>query len=91
VSQIIAISFQLMPMLELRAGAKVIQVVSFLGVKLEPTGEITALEPNRSFTYKGRKQPPRGRTGPAERRAGANIWVRKRSGGVWNVPTAPQR
>jgi uncharacterized membrane protein len=38
-------------------GTKVTQVVSFLGVKLEPTGEITALEPNRSFSVKGRSGP----------------------------------
>jgi uncharacterized membrane protein len=38
-------------------GTKVTQVVSFLGVKLEPTGEITALEPNRSFSFKGRSGP----------------------------------
>jgi len=38
-------------------GAKVTQVVSFLGVKLEPTAEITALEPNRSFSIKGRAGP----------------------------------
>jgi len=38
-------------------GTKVTQVVSFLGVKLEPTGEITALEPNRSFSFKGHSGP----------------------------------
>ncbi len=38
-------------------GTKVTQVVSFLGVKLEPTGEITALEPNRSLSFKGRSGP----------------------------------
>lgn len=38
-------------------GTKVTQVVSFLGVKLEVTGEITALEPNRSFSFKERSGP----------------------------------
>ena len=38
-------------------GTKVTQVVSFLGVKLEPTGEITALESNRSLSFKGRSGP----------------------------------
>jgi uncharacterized membrane protein len=40
-----------------RVGTKVTQVVSFLGVKLEPTAEIIALEPNRSFSIKGRSGP----------------------------------
>jgi uncharacterized membrane protein len=38
-------------------GTRVTQVVSFLGVKLEPTNEITALEPNRYFSFKGRAGP----------------------------------
>jgi uncharacterized membrane protein len=38
-------------------GSRVKAVVSFLGVKLEPTTEITALEPNRSFSFKGRAGP----------------------------------
>jgi uncharacterized membrane protein len=38
-------------------GTKATQVVSFLGVKLEPTGEITALEPNWSFSMKGTSGP----------------------------------
>jgi hypothetical protein len=32
-------------------------VISFLGVKLEPTTECTALEPNRSFRFKGVSGP----------------------------------
>jgi uncharacterized membrane protein len=38
-------------------GAKVTEVVSFLGVKLETTGEITALEPNRSISIKATGGP----------------------------------
>jgi uncharacterized membrane protein len=38
-------------------GTRVTQVVSFLGVKLAPTAEITALEPNRSFSFKGTSGP----------------------------------
>jgi uncharacterized membrane protein len=38
-------------------GTKVTQVASFLGVKLEPTSEITALEPNRSLSMKGSSSP----------------------------------
>src|SRR5215467_8081176 len=38
-------------------GTKAKQVVSFLGVKLEPTNEITAWEPNRSVSFKGRAGP----------------------------------
>ncbi len=40
-----------------RVGTKVKLVVSFLGVRLEPTNEITAWEPNRSFSYMGRAAP----------------------------------
>jgi len=38
-------------------GTKARQVASFLGVKLQPTNEITALEPNRSVSFKGRAGP----------------------------------
>jgi uncharacterized membrane protein len=38
-------------------GTRVRQLVSFLGVKLEPTAEITALELNRSFSFKGTSGP----------------------------------
>lgn len=38
-------------------GTKFKGVASFLGVKLEPTGEITALEPNRTFSFKGTSGP----------------------------------
>jgi uncharacterized membrane protein len=38
-------------------GTQVRQVVSFLGVKMEPTAEITALEPNRSLSIKGSSGP----------------------------------
>jgi uncharacterized membrane protein len=38
-------------------GTQVKAVASFLGVKLEPTTEITALEPNRSFSFKGTSGP----------------------------------
>jgi uncharacterized membrane protein len=38
-------------------GTKVKQVVSFLGVKMEPTAEITALEPNQSLSFKGTSGP----------------------------------
>jgi uncharacterized membrane protein len=38
-------------------GTKTKTVVSFLGVKLEPTNEITALEPNRSVSIKGSAGP----------------------------------
>ena len=38
-------------------GTRVTQVMSFLGVKLEPTSEVTAWEPNRSFSFKGRSGP----------------------------------
>jgi uncharacterized membrane protein len=38
-------------------GSKVTLVVSFLGVKLEPTSEITALEPNRSLSFKSSSGP----------------------------------
>jgi uncharacterized membrane protein len=34
-------------------GTKVTLVASFLGVKLEPTSQITALEPNRSPPHEG--------------------------------------
>lgn len=38
-------------------GTKATLVASFLGVKLEPSNEITALEPNRSVSFKGRAGP----------------------------------
>jgi len=38
-------------------GTKVTKVGSFLGVKLEATSEITALEPNRSLSFKGTSGP----------------------------------
>lgn len=38
-------------------GTRMKGVGSFLGVKLEPTAEITALEPNRSFSFKGTSGP----------------------------------
>jgi uncharacterized membrane protein len=38
-------------------GTKVTKVGSFLGVKLEATNEITALEPNRSLSFKGTSGP----------------------------------
>ena len=38
-------------------GTKATQVASFLGMKLEATNEITALEPNRSFSFKGTSGP----------------------------------
>jgi uncharacterized membrane protein len=38
-------------------GTRSTQVVSFLGVKLEATDEITALEPNRSLSIKGSSGP----------------------------------
>ena len=38
-------------------GTKVTKVGSFLGVKLEATNEITALEPNRSLSFKGSSGP----------------------------------
>jgi uncharacterized membrane protein len=38
-------------------GTKATFVASFLGVKLEPTTEITALEPNRSVSFTGRSGP----------------------------------
>src|SRR5262249_54198908 len=38
-------------------GTKATQVASFIGVKLEATGEITALEPNRSLSFKARSGP----------------------------------
>jgi uncharacterized membrane protein len=38
-------------------GAQVREVVSFLGVKMETIGEITALEPNRSFSMKATGGP----------------------------------
>jgi carbon monoxide dehydrogenase subunit G len=38
-------------------GTQVKAVVSFLGVKLEPTTQITALEPNRSFSFTGSSGP----------------------------------
>jgi uncharacterized membrane protein len=38
-------------------GTKMKAVASFLGVKLEPTAEITALEPNRFFSFKGTSGP----------------------------------
>jgi len=38
-------------------GTRMKGVASFLGVKLEPTAEITALEPNRSFSFKGTSGP----------------------------------
>jgi uncharacterized membrane protein len=38
-------------------GTKMKAVASFLGVKFEPTAEITALEPNRSFSFKGTSGP----------------------------------
>jgi uncharacterized membrane protein len=40
-----------------RVGTKSKAVASFLGVKLEPTNEITALEPNRSVSFKGSSGP----------------------------------
>jgi len=38
-------------------GTKGRQVGSFLGVKLEVTSEMTALEPNRSLSFKGSSSP----------------------------------
>jgi uncharacterized membrane protein len=38
-------------------GTRSTQVASFLGVKLEATNEITALEPNRSLSTKGSSGP----------------------------------
>jgi uncharacterized membrane protein len=38
-------------------GTQVTGVGSFLGVKLESTGQITALEPNRSLSFKGSSGP----------------------------------
>ena len=38
-------------------GTKATLVASFLGVKLEPTFEITALEPNKSLSMKGSSGP----------------------------------
>jgi len=38
-------------------GTQVTKVGSFLGVKLEATNEITALEPNRSLSFKGTSGP----------------------------------
>ncbi len=38
-------------------GTKATYVMSFLGVKLETTAEITALEPNQSFSFKGTSGP----------------------------------
>jgi uncharacterized membrane protein len=43
-------------------GTQVKAVGTFLGVKLEATFEITALEPNRCFTYKGGAGPAVGET-----------------------------
>jgi uncharacterized membrane protein len=40
-----------------RVGTKTTVVASFLGVKLEPTNEITALEPNRFVSMKGSSGP----------------------------------
>src|SRR5262249_34965800 len=38
-------------------GTRVTKVGSFLGIKLEATNELTALEPNRSFSFKGSSGP----------------------------------
>jgi len=38
-------------------GTQVTKVGSFLGMKLEATNELTALEPNRSLSYKGSSGP----------------------------------
>ncbi|HEV2238115.1 MAG TPA: SRPBCC family protein [Ktedonobacterales bacterium] len=38
-------------------GSKLKIVGAFLGVKLEGTNEVTAIEPNRSFSYTGRAGP----------------------------------
>src|SRR5262249_23203850 len=43
-------------------GTIVQAVGTFLGVKLEATFEITALEPHRSFSYKGGAGPAEGET-----------------------------
>jgi uncharacterized membrane protein len=43
-------------------GTKIKAVGTFLGMKLEAAFEITALEPNRSYTYKGGAGPAVGET-----------------------------